>query len=319
MHPEPRSLEAQNGSPRPPDFGMGEPGENVALEPGGMRNQLGTALILGVVAAAVGLALYGRAAERAVRKVEVRTAPAPSEPKAKQHAEARPVAAEEERTLPVSEAASDADGLLALRVTAGARPVPRAQVRLYRRDGRVPETGRVDWRVAAAGATGNDGRLLMSARPGAYLVAARAEGLAPAWKEVVHPLDGNRTPVHLRMEEPTAFSGRTVVQGTGQMLPRAELTLTPHVSVWEEETRADAPSEERVELKSDGAGRFQIRGLAPGLYTVEARAPEGSRGEAWNIRLPSTEPHVLALPAPRGKGPPPPPRREPSMELRCGT
>jgi hypothetical protein len=272
---------------------------------------------VGVVAAAVGLALYGRAAERAVRKVEdppmagalgQGAVPAPESP------------AEEARTLPVGETASEADGLLDLRVTAAGRPVSRAQVRLYLRGGRIPETGRVDWRVAAAGATGNDGRLQMPAREGVYLVVAHAQGLAPAWRELVHPLDGNRTPVHLKMEEPLSFSGRTVEQETGNPLAGAELTLTPHVSAWEQQARADAPADERLTVTSDAAGLFEVEGLAPGVYTVEGHAPGASLTEQWNIRLStSAESRVLALP--RGDGPrlPQAPQRPASKELRCGT
>jgi hypothetical protein len=274
-----------------------------------------------VVAAAIGLALYGREAERAVRKVEEPVVLGALGPGARQEPQGAPeLPADEGRTLPVGESASEADGLLDVRVTAAGRPVSRAQVRLYLRSGRIPETGRVDWRVAAAGATGNDGRLQMPAREGAYLVVARAEGLAPAWRELVHPLDGNRTPVHLRMEEEVTFSGRTVAQDTGEPLPGAELTLTPHVSAWEQEARADAPAEERVTMMSDGAGNFEVEGLAPGLYTVEGHARGIPITEEWNIRLPTTaEPRVLALPRADERPVPKVPRRPASKELRCGT
>ncbi|HEX8705634.1 MAG TPA: carboxypeptidase-like regulatory domain-containing protein [Myxococcaceae bacterium] len=282
-----------------------------------MRRHLGGALAWGVVAAAIGLALYGRAAERAVRKVEEPVVLGAPEPRAESTSEPQ---ANESRTLPVGESASEADGLLELRVTAAGRPVSRAQVRLYLRGGRIPETGRVDWRMAAAGATGNDGRLQMPAREGAYLVVARAEGLAPAWRELVHPLNGNLTPVHLRMEEPLSFSGRTVAQDTGQPVAGAELTLTPHVSAWEHEARADAPAEERVTVTSDATGFFQVEGLAPGLYTVEGHAPGIPFTEEWNLRVPtSAEPRVLALPTAHERSFPGAPRQPASPELRCGT
>jgi len=282
-----------------------------------MRRHLGGAAVWAVVAAAIGLALYGRAAERAVRRVEepaVLGAPGPRSDTAPEPP------GDETRTLPVGESASEVDGLLDLRVTAAGRPVSRAQVRLYLRAGRVPETGRVDWRVAAAGATGNDGRLQLPAREGAYLVVARAEGLAPAWRELVHPLDGNRTPVHLRMEQTQTFFGRTVAQDTGKPLAGAELTLTPHMSAWEQEVRADAPAEERVTVISDDGGFFQVQGLAPGLYTVEGHAPGIPFTEEWNIRVPtSAEPRVLALPRADERPFPKSPRRPASKELRCGT
>jgi hypothetical protein len=281
-----------------------------------MRRHLGGVVVWGVVAAAIGLALYGRAAERAVRRVEEPAVLGAPSPRPEATPEPR---GDEARTLSVGESASEVDGLVDLRVTAAGRPVSRAQVRLYRRAGRVPETGRVDWRVAAAGATGNDGRLQMPAREGAYLVVAHAEGLAPAWRELVHPLDGNRTLVHLRMQEAQSFSGRTVAQDTGKPLPGAELMLTPHVSAWEQEVRADAPAEERVTVMSDAAGFFRVEGLAPGLYTVEGHAPGMPLTEEWHLRVPtSAEPRVLALPRVEERPFPKVPRQPASMELRCG-
>lgn len=268
-----------------------------------------------VVAAAIGLALYGRASARAVPQVLVRESPEPA--LANEASSGLPwVPGDELRTLPVAQAASEADGLLELHVMAGGRPVPRAQVRLYRREGRSPETGKVDWRIAAGGATGNDGQLLMPARGGSYLLVARAEGLAPAWLNLMHPLGGPRTSAILRMEEPDTFWGTAVVQGTGRPLPGAELTFIPDVNPWEQDVRADAPAEERVTVTSDSAGRFRVEGLTPGLYTVEGLVPGSSTPVEWTLWLPSPEPRVLALPAPgvrKGLT-----ERAPSSELRCG-
>jgi hypothetical protein len=278
-----------------------------------MRRHLRLGLVLGVVLAAAGLALYGQAAERAARGV-----PVSSEGAARGEGGEASGPGEGMRTLPVTEAATEADGLLEVRVTAEGRPVPRAQVRLYQRGGRSSDTGRVNWRLAGAGATGNDGRLLLPARAGAYLLVARAERFAPAWRDLVHPLDGNRTPVHLRLEEASVLSGRTVVQGTRRPLPETQLTLTPHVSAWEQEARADAPAEERVVVTSDATGSFRVEGLAPGLYTVEGRAPGSPHTVEWNLRVPVAEPQVLALPRPGAAEPLWTPRRPPSKELRCG-
>jgi hypothetical protein len=282
-----------------------------------MRRLSGAWVWGGVVAAAIGLALYGRAAARDVRQLEVRgVSGATGFPGGEVAAETPPLSMEGAHTLPMADVANEADGLLELRVTAAGRAVPRAQVRLYRREGRFPGTGKVDWRIAAGGATGNDGRLLMPVRPGAYLLVARAEGLAPAWRNLVHPLGGPRTPVNLQLEEPTSFFGRTVLQGTGKPLPGAELALSPDVSIWEQEVGADAPAEERVTVTSDASGLFRVDGLAPGVYTVEGRAPGSSVPVAWTLWLPSTESRVLALP---GAGRPKPiPQRSPSSELRCG-
>ncbi|WP_224244600.1 carboxypeptidase-like regulatory domain-containing protein [Hyalangium gracile] len=284
-----------------------------------MRRFLGRAWVFAVVATAIGLALYGRAEERAAHQVEPREQAEASEAPPRVEALGLPSGPPGEvRTLPVAEAASEADGLLDLQVMSGGLPVPRAQVRLYRRDGRIPDTGRVDWRVAAAGATGNDGRLLMPALAGSYLLVARAEGLAPAWLNLMHPLGGPRTPVSLRLEEATSLSGRTVLQGSGSPLPEAELTLTPDVHGWEQEDRPDAPAEERVTVTSDAAGRFRVEGLAPGLYSVEGRPPGSTSTVEWTLRLPQAEPLVLALPKPGARRHTGAPRRPPSKELRCG-
>jgi hypothetical protein len=280
--------------------------------------RLGQVWVWGVVAAAIGLALYGRAAERAVRQVKVQGVPAVLAAPRELPEEVPWLLREEVRTLPMAEAASEADGLLELRVLAGGRPIPRAQVRLYRREGRSLETGKMDWRVASAGATGNDGLLLIPARAGAYLVVARAEGLAPAWLNLMHPLGGLRTPVSLRLEEPSTFWGTTVLQGTGKPLSGAELTLTPDVSAWEHEAHADAPAEERVTVTSDSTGHFRVEGLAPGLYTVQGHAPGSSSLVEWTLWLPSAEPRVLALPAPGAGVRRRSAERAPSKELRCG-
>jgi hypothetical protein len=280
--------------------------------------RLARAWVWMVVAAAIGLALYGRASARAVPQVVLQEGPegrlAHETP-----GELPWLSGEEARTLPVAESASEADGLLELRVTtAEGRPVSRAQVRLYRREGWNRETGTVDWRVAAGGATGNDGQLLMPARAGTYLLVARAEGRAPAWISLMHPLGGPRTPVSLRMEAPNTFWGRTVLQGTGSPLPGAALTLTPNVSPWEQDVHADAPAEERVTVTSDSAGRFRVEGLAPGRYRVEGLAPGSSSPVEWTIWLPLTELRVLALPAPGAAVRRRSAERAPSPELRCG-
>jgi hypothetical protein len=249
--------------------------------------------------------------------MEVRAAPTASQGSVGEKTPEVPwLPVEEVHTLPMAEAANEADGLLELQVTAGGHPVPRAQVRLYRREGRSPGTGKVDWRIAAGGATGNDGRLMMPARPGAYLAVARADGHAPAWLNLVHPIGGARTPVNLRLEEPTSFFGRTVLQGTGMPLPEAELTLSPDVNLWKQEVGAEAPAEERVTVTSDGSGLFRVDGLAPGLYRVEGRAPGSSIPVEWTVWLPSAEPRVLALPG--AAMPTRIPERSPSKELRCG-
>ncbi|KFE68976.1 carboxypeptidase-like regulatory domain-containing protein [Hyalangium minutum] len=270
-----------------------------------------------VVAAAMGLALYGRASSRAVPQVAVNESPR-AESASDTPGELTWGSPEELRTLPVTEAASEGDGLLELRVMAGGRPVPRAQVRLYRREGLSRETGKMDWRIAASGATGNDGKLLMPARAGSYLLVARANGFAPARLNLMHPLGGPRTPAILRMEEASTFWGTTVLQGSGRALPGAELTFTPDVRPWEQGMHAAAPAEERVTVTSDASGRFRVEGLAPGLYLVEGLAPGSTTPVEWTLWLPSSEPRVLALTTPGTAVRKRIVKRAPSSELRCG-
>ena len=96
----------------------------------------------GVVAAAIGLALYGRAAARDVRQLEGRGVAGPVKVAGGELTpEPHSLSVEGPRTLPMADVAHEADGLLELRVTARGRAVPRAQVRLYRREGRFPGTG----------------------------------------------------------------------------------------------------------------------------------------------------------------------------------
>ena len=52
----------------------------------------------------------------------------------------------------------------------------------------------------------------------------------------------------------TRHAAETAPEVTGRPLAGAELTLTPHVSAWEQEARADAPAEERVTVTSDATG-----------------------------------------------------------------
>lgn len=270
-----------------------------------------------VVVSAIGLALYGRASARAVPQVVAHESPR-AEPANEAPGELSWGSPEELRTLPVTDSASEADGLLELHVMAGGRPVPRAQVRLYRREGHSRETGKLNWRIAASGATGNDGQLLMPARAGSYLLVARANGFSPARLNLMHPLGGPRTSAILHMGEPSTFWGTTVLQGSGRALPGAELTFTPGVSPWEQSVHADAPAEERVTVTSDASGRFRVEGLAPGLYLVEGLAPGSTTPVEWSIWLPSQEPRVLALTAPGAVVPKRIAERAPSPELRCG-
>jgi hypothetical protein len=212
--------------------------------------------------------------------------------------ETSPVEAEEASGTPrVEGSASEADGVLEVRVLAGGQPVPRARVRLYWRGPGESPSDEVDWRLAGVGATGDDGQLRMLARPGAYLLAVRAEGFAPLLRDVVRPEGEASTRTELRLKAGVPLSGRTVAW-TETALPHAELELTPYSDAQGPWPHLAAPVEERVYGQSDAAGRFHFEGLAPGLYRVEVREPGDVRGVERLVRVPLEEEVELVLTPP---------------------
>ena len=160
-----------------------------------------------------------------------------------------------------------------------------------------PNTDAVSWGAPAAGVTGEDGRAVLEATPGTYLVAARGPGRAPAWAEVTRPSGEARTRVRLQLEAGDALSGRTRVRGTGEALPLVELELTYHARALEPWQRLAAPADERVYARSDERGRFRLEGLTPGLWRLEARAPGHARAQLPAVRVPASGEVEVALSA----------------------
>lgn len=171
------------------------------------------------------------------------------------------------RETPAADAsATAADGTLDLRVTAGGEPRPGAEVRLYEADGRG------GWRRAAEGRTGADGAARLFARRGAYLVAVRAPGLAPARAEVVRAAGEEVTHAELALEPGAALHGRVSARGAAAKV-EARVRAIPVVTRWPGFAPPSAPVEEIAQASADASGAFRIEGLAPGTYAVEVEAP----------------------------------------------
>lgn len=203
-------------------------------------------------------------------------------------------------TPPVDRAMTEAEGLLEVEVRARGAPVEAAEVRLYWRGARDPNTGQTDWRLAGVGRTGPQGKARLPSRPGAYLVSARSGELAPARRTVARPQGEALTKVVLELGAGVALEGRTVAKGSGEAVPLASVTLTPAsvpMGPLRLAPRADAPPDERVLLTSDERGRFRAAGLAPGTWSVSAKAPGQARADARRVQVPGAAEVVLELAA----------------------
>lgn len=203
-------------------------------------------------------------------------------------------------TPPVEVAAVAQDGFVELKVTAQGKPAAGAAVRLYLKGPTDPSTSLPAWRLAGAGTSGKDGLLRLPARPGTYLAAARAEGFAPALRELRRPLGEPITRAALELQPGAALAGRTVARGSGEPVPLASIALSRHTTTPGPlgfRGRAEVPAEELVRATSDAKGAFQVAGLAPGEWQVEAHAPGSGRGLAASVRVPRRDELVLELPA----------------------
>jgi hypothetical protein len=195
----------------------------------------------------------------------------------------------------LAQAPSEEDGVLEVEVVAGERPVPGASVRLYWRGPRDWSLDEVSWRLASTGVTDARGRARLASRPGSYLVAVRAQGLAPLLRDVVRPYGESRTVVRLTLEPGQSLTGRTVEQGTREPLPLVELLLRRFTNGQEAWQSADAPAEERVHASSDERGAFRVEGLAPGAYALEARAPGHAKAMVQRLMVPASGPLTVEL------------------------
>lgn len=187
---------------------------------------------------------------------------------------------------------SDAGGL-ELRATFDGAPVPGATLRVYLHRAIEPGTGRPGWRLVGATTADAAGQARLPAAPGAYLVSARAPGLAPALQEVVRPAGEPLTRVDLSLAAPLSLTGRTVERGSGEPLPATALVLSrePERGV----PRGELPAEERPFTSSDGHGRFSFAGLGPGRYTLEAEAAGHARVRLAGVAVPRAGPLEVTL------------------------
>jgi hypothetical protein len=168
---------------------------------------------------------------------------------------------------PLSPAATAADGVVEVRVTAGPEPLAGAEVRLY-----AAPDGPASWRRAGEGRADRAGVAALPARPGAYLAAARGPGLAPGLAEVVRGAGAGPTRVDVVLAPPVALEGRATAAGAGPVAG-ARVRLVPLTSRWPGFSPPAAPPEEVAEARTDAAGAFRLAGLAPGSFAVTVEAP----------------------------------------------
>lgn len=198
-------------------------------------------------------------------------------------------------TPPLDTPATLADGSFVVRVTASGTPIPRAMVRAWAK-GPEDSSGEPTWRRAGEGTTAEDGTLRLPAAPGLYLLTARAEGHAPARREVPRPSGETETVVELSLPDGASLRGRTVAEGSGEPVPLAEVTLRPYTETGPS-ARAHTLPEEVAVATSDARGHFDFTGLAPGRYELVAEAPGFSRRAMRFVPVPASGELVVGLSA----------------------
>ena len=219
-----------------------------------------------------------------------------------------------DHTPPLENPATAKDGFVEARATAHDKPIAFAEVRLYARLRVTPGVGEQPWRVAGVAKTGRDGLVRIPARPGAYLVAARADGFAPARKEFIRASGDPVTRVELDLSKGVSLAGRTVSKGGREPVSLAQVTVVdmPRTTGRGQPGRRGpfrvgpraaspidevAPVEERSTATSDQDGRFRVEGLEPGRYRVEAQATGTARAIAAPVVVPVGQDLVLELAA----------------------
>ncbi|MBZ4397353.1 carboxypeptidase regulatory-like domain-containing protein [Myxococcus sp. AS-1-15] len=192
-------------------------------------------------------------------------------------------------TPPVAEAMREEEGTVQVEVHGSSRPVEGAQVSLYVQGPRSPETGRPTWFVAGRGTTDATGTLRLPARPGPYLVTAKARGFAAARLSLTRPRGEALTPVRLTLGEGVTLSGSVVERASKAPVPLARLTLTPRtVLASASVATTSVPEEERHEASADERGLFRCEGLTPGEYQLEVTAPAHSTRRIARVQAPAS-------------------------------
>ncbi len=179
---------------------------------------------------------------------------------------------------PLEPAATARDGTLEIRVTVGGEPVAGAVVRVY-----SPPTGagagaEGRWRLAGEARSDAAAIARIPARPGTYLVSARARGLAPGRAEAVRAAGEEASRVDVALEAPVSLAGRISTSrrdgGEAEPVPRALVRAVQVVSRWPMLAPPSAPAEEVALAEADAGGAFRLDGLAPGTYAVSVEAAD---------------------------------------------
>jgi protocatechuate 3,4-dioxygenase beta subunit len=259
------------------------------------RNALAWAAVIAVLA---GLGLWwARGPDGASPAVSSGAAPPPAEedrparePAHGQARSAAPGVPVEAGTPLVDAPMREEEGTLRTEVLTASGPRPGARVTLYVQGPGTSRAGAAGWFVAGRGVTDAAGIVVLPARPGHYLVTARAEGLATARAHVTRPRGEPRTSVRLTLEAGGNLEGVTVEKGSRTPVPLAELTLTPraHEGSTALSASASMPEEERHSASSDGSGTFRFQGLAPGEYQLDARAPGRAPRRLHRVHVPAS-------------------------------
>ena len=210
------------------------------------------------------------------------------------------------RTPPLENPATEADGLVEVLVTAGQKPLSDVSIALYWRggvggggDGRGIAGrggGGPLWRVAGSATTGKDGTAKLPARPGAYLVSAHAQALAPVTKEFLRPSGAPVTRVELALEVGAVLEGRTLSRVGQEPVALATITAAQALRGPRGLGGSALPPEERLAATSDPNGRFKFTGLGEGTWRIEASAPGHARAIAAQVAVPQKGELVLELP-----------------------
>lgn len=195
-------------------------------------------------------------------------------------------AAAAERTPPLEPAAGPGDGAIEVRVAAGGEPQAGAEVRGY---ADAPGLG---WRRAGSARTDASGTARLAARPGTYLVAVRAPGLAPARAEALRHAGEEVARLDVALEPPVTLAGRVTGRG-GEGIAGARVRLVPLASRFPGLAPPSAPDEEVARAETGEGGAFRLDGLAPGAYAVAVDA-DGRHPVLRRVLVPG-EPLAVAL------------------------
>jgi hypothetical protein len=174
-------------------------------------------------------------------------------------------------TLALEPTATAADGFLELRVTAGPEPLAGAEARAYVEAPPPPGELASRWFRAGSATTDAAGVARIPARPGAYLVAVRAAGLAPSHVEVVRAAGEAATRADVVLAPPVALEGRVTLR-PGSAPAVARVTAIPRAGAGLRLAPPSAPPEEEASVVTDANGAFRLEGLAPGTFAVRVEA-----------------------------------------------